>query len=156
RRVALVHDRAHDDVRAGAHAALAGVGLRARVPVVAHHPVGLGGIAAHAVHGAARARVVARVERRADHGAPAHAYAGLADVALRAGVAVAARRARELGARAVRGRARGHAARLAVAGDAAAARRVAADAVDAVAAQAVRGLRAPRAIQARGERLRAC
>ena len=84
---------AGDRVRARARARLAGVGLRARVAVVARGAVRRGGVGARARRRVARARDVALVARGARHGVRARARAGLAGVGLRARVAVVAGRA---------------------------------------------------------------
>src|SRR5439155_889897 len=88
--VALVLGGADDGVRAGAAAALAGVGLRAGVAVVARRPVGLGRVRAQAARRIARPCVVALILGGADDGVRAGAAAALAGVGLRAGVAVVA------------------------------------------------------------------
>src|SRR5207244_1626475 len=88
--VTLVGCGAHDGVPARAHAAPAGVGLRARVAVVARAPVGLGGVRAGARRRVAGAGLVALVRGRARRRATAHAGAVLAGVGLRAGIPVAA------------------------------------------------------------------
>src|SRR5439155_9953824 len=90
RRVALVEGGAGDGV-ADAAPALAGVGLRAGVAVVARRPIGRGGDGAAARRGVACARRVALVEGGAGDGV-ADAAPALAGVGLRAGVAVVARR----------------------------------------------------------------
>src|SRR5207249_2429141 len=59
--VTLVACGADDGIPAGTHAALAGVGVRARVAVVARAPVGLGGVRARAGGRVAGPRVVALV-----------------------------------------------------------------------------------------------
>src|SRR5439155_8452295 len=77
-------------VAARAHAPLAGVGLRARVAVVAGAAVGLGGVRARAGRRVARPRVVTLVGRGADDGVPAHAHAALAGIRPRARVPIPA------------------------------------------------------------------
>src|SRR5213078_3663213 len=67
-----------------------GVGLRARVAVVAGSAVGLGGVAAGAGRGVAGAGGVALVGGRAHDGVRAHAGAGHAGVGLRAGIPIVA------------------------------------------------------------------
>src|SRR5262249_8576168 len=65
--VALVGHRTHDGVRSGAHAGLAGVGLRAGIGVVAGRAIALGQAGgALPTHRIAGARIVALVERSAD------------------------------------------------------------------------------------------
>src|SRR5204862_311266 len=88
--VARVGRGADDGVAARAHAPLAGVGLRARVAVVARPAVGLGGVRAGAGRRVAGPRVVTLVGRGADDGIPARAHAALAGVRLCARVAVVA------------------------------------------------------------------
>src|SRR5205823_5119277 len=95
--VTLVGHGADDEVAARAHAPLAGVGLRARVAVVAGAAVGLGGVRARAGTRVARPRVVTLVGCGADDGVPAHAHAALAGIRPRAGVAIAAGAAVGLG-----------------------------------------------------------
>src|SRR5439155_1303340 len=95
--VTLVGHGADDGVPARAHARLAGVGLRARVAVVAGGAVGLGGVRARAGTRVARPRVVTLVGCGADDGVSARAHAALAGVGPRAGVAVVARAAVGLG-----------------------------------------------------------
>src|SRR5262245_49934535 len=97
RDVALVRGGA--DLRVGtcAGAGLTLVGLRAGVAVAARGAVGLGRIRADPRSRVAGASLVALVGRRADDGRGAGAGAGLADVGLRAGAAVVARRAVLLG-----------------------------------------------------------
>src|SRR5204863_183376 len=82
---------ADDRVRATAHARLAGVGLRARVAVVARGVVGGGRIRAQPRPRVAGARDVTLVGRVADDRVRATADTRLAGVGLRAGVAVVAR-----------------------------------------------------------------
>src|SRR5439155_1615751 len=72
-------------------------GLRAGVAVVARAAVELGGIRARAGRRVAGPRVVTLVGRGANDAGPACGHAGLADVGLRAGVAVGPRAAVELG-----------------------------------------------------------
>src|SRR5437016_5506663 len=92
RHVALVEGGAGDGVAPDAAPALAGVGLRADVAVVARRPVGRRGGGAAARRGVARARHVALVEGGAGDGVAPDAAPALAGVGLRAGVAVVARR----------------------------------------------------------------
>src|SRR5439155_1717660 len=91
--VALVRSRADDGVGARARPALAGVGLRAGVPVVAGRVVGLGWVGAHARARVAGPYVVALVGGGADDGVGARTRAALAGVGLRAGIPVVAGRA---------------------------------------------------------------
>src|SRR5439155_54731 len=95
--VALVRGSADDRVRAGANSPLTGVGLRARVPVIAGPAVGLGGVRARADLRAAPPRLSSEVGRGADDGVRARARAPLAGVGPRAGVAVGAGAAVGLG-----------------------------------------------------------
>src|SRR5207237_1144578 len=95
--VTLVRRGADDGVAARAHAPLAGVGLRARVVVVAGAAVGLGGVRARAGTRVARPRVVTLVGCGADDGVPAHAHAALAGIRPRAGVSIGAGAAVGLG-----------------------------------------------------------
>src|SRR5262249_4550623 len=88
--MALIERGADDRVRARADAGLAGVALRTGVPVVAGRAVGVGGVGAGAGGRVAGAGVVALVEGGADDRIGRRAGAGLAGVALRAGVAVVA------------------------------------------------------------------
>src|SRR5205823_3383850 len=88
--VTLVGCGADDGVPARAHAALAGVGPRAGVPIGAGAAVGLGGVRARAGTRVARPRVVTLVGRGADDRVPARARAPLARVGPRAGVPFAA------------------------------------------------------------------
>src|SRR5207248_10216415 len=88
--VALVGRRADDEVAPRADPALAGVGLGARVAVVAGRAVGLARVRAHARAGVADAHVVALVRGRADDRVGAHAGAALAGIGLGAGVGVVA------------------------------------------------------------------
>ncbi len=88
--VALIAGRTDDRVGAGTHSALARVGLRAGVAVVAGRAVRARGIRAEAGCRVARSRVVALVARRADHGVGAGAGSTLAGVGLSAGVPVVA------------------------------------------------------------------
>src|SRR5439155_1665457 len=90
--MALVERGAHDGVRPGAGARLAGGGLRASVAVVASAAVGLVRVGAGAVGRIARAGDVAPIERRADDGVRPRADARLAGVGLGAGIAVGAGR----------------------------------------------------------------
>src|SRR5207247_2371112 len=103
--VALVGGRADDGVAAAAEPALAGVGLRAGVTVVARGTIGLGRIRARARGGIAGAGGVALIGGGADDGVGARAHAALAGVGLGAGVGVVAGGA--IGLRRVRARARG-------------------------------------------------
>src|SRR5205823_1630281 len=107
--VTLVGCGAHDGVPARAHAALAGVGPRAGVVVVARASVGLDGVRACARGRVARPRVVTLVGCWADDGVAARAHAVLAGVGLRAGVVVVARAS--VGLDRVRARAGGRVAR---------------------------------------------
>src|SRR5439155_274235 len=91
--VALIERAADDRVGTGADARLAGVALRAGAAVVAGRPVWLVGVGAGAARRVADAGVVALFEGGADDGVRPDAGAGLAGVALGAGVAVAAGRA---------------------------------------------------------------
>src|SRR5206468_2248405 len=95
--VTLVGHGADDEVAARARAPLAGVGLRARVAVVAGAAVGLGGVRAPEGRRVARARGVTLVGCGADDGVPAHAHAALAGIRPRAGVAICAGAAVGLG-----------------------------------------------------------
>src|SRR5206468_1283466 len=88
--VALILGGADDGVAARAAAALAGVGLRAGVAVVAGGAVGLRRVRADAARRIAGAGVVALILGGADDGVGAGAGAALAGVGLRAGVAVVA------------------------------------------------------------------
>src|SRR5207249_1133920 len=88
--VTLVGRGADDGVPARAHAALAGVGLRAGVAVGARAAVGLGGVRTGAGRRVARPRVVTLIRPRPDARPPARAHSRPADVGLRAGVAVGA------------------------------------------------------------------
>src|SRR5207253_1737832 len=109
RHVALVEGGAGDGVAPDAAPALAGVGLRAGVGVVAGRPVRRRGVGAAARRGIARARHVALVEGGAGDGVAPDAAPTLAGVGLRAGVAVVAGRPvrrRGVGAAARRGVAR--------------------------------------------------
>src|SRR5262249_31616191 len=89
--VALIGSRADDRVAAGARASLAAVAPRAGAAVVARRAVGLGGMWAPTRGRVAGAGVVALIEGVAHDRIGADAGAGQAGVALRAGVAVAAR-----------------------------------------------------------------
>src|SRR5205814_2248887 len=90
--VALIAGGASHWVSARARPRLAGVGLRAGVPVVACRAVGLRRVRAGARRRIARPRVVALIAGGASHRVPARAGPCLAGVGLRAGVAVIARR----------------------------------------------------------------
>src|SRR5205823_143345 len=90
-RVALVGRAARDRVHSHAHTRLAGVRLRAEVPVAARGPVGLVGVGAVAGHRVAGGGRVALVGRAARDRAHSHAHTRLAGVRLRAEVPVAAR-----------------------------------------------------------------
>src|SRR5207249_148903 len=110
RGAALSRRGAGDGVRAGTDSALAGVGLRAGVAVVARGAVELRRARAAAGGRVAGARVVALIRRAAGDGVRAGTDSALAGVGLRAGVAVVAcsavglRRARaETGRRVARG-----------------------------------------------------
>src|SRR5205823_4954302 len=107
--VALVLGSADDRVRAGANSPLTGVGLRARVPVIAGRAIRLSGVRAGPGGRVARPGVVTLVGRGADDGVAARAHAPLAGVGLRARVAVVAGAAVGLGG--VRARAGGRVAR---------------------------------------------
>src|SRR5207244_233078 len=95
--VALVGGRADDRVAAGAEPALAGVGLRAGVAVVAGGTIGLGRVRARARGGSAGAGGVGLIGGGAGDGGAARAHAPLAGVGLGAAIAVAAGRAVGLG-----------------------------------------------------------
>src|SRR5439155_113812 len=95
--VALVGGGAHDGVGAHARSGRAGVGPRACLAVVAGRAVGLGGFAAEACREFAGAAGVALVGAVSLHGALPLSGTGRAGVGPRAGVAVVARRAVELG-----------------------------------------------------------
>src|SRR6185503_13733095 len=86
--VALVHCSTHDVVHAGARAALTGVGLRARIAVVAGRAVGLLRVGARARGDVADALGVALIRRRADHRIGSRAHARHTDVCLQAHVAL--------------------------------------------------------------------
>src|SRR5438876_731087 len=101
--VALVLGRAQDGCPGYAAAALTRVADRAGVTVRARVAVDLRRVRARAGRRVARPRVVALVERRTRDGRARHAGAGLARVADRAGVVVAA--GRPVGLRGVRARA---------------------------------------------------
>src|SRR5207249_8922550 len=88
--VTLVERGTDDGVPARAHAAPAGVGLRARVAVAADTPVGLGGVRAGARRRVAGAGLVALVRGRTRRRATAHAGAVLARVGLGASIPVVA------------------------------------------------------------------
>src|SRR5207253_6209322 len=88
--VALIEGATDDRVCAGADARLAGIALRAGVAVVAGGAVHLGRVGAGAGGRITDAGLVALVRGSADDGVRAGAGAGLAGVALRAGVAVVA------------------------------------------------------------------
>lgn len=88
----LVGRRAGDGRAPRAEAAGARIPDRARVRVVARAAVGLDGARARPGERVADAWLVARVGRRAHQGRAAHAGAGLASIALGAGVVVAAPR----------------------------------------------------------------
>src|SRR5206468_8970333 len=104
-KVALVRGGADDGVAARAHPALAGVGLRAGIAVVARAAVGLRRVRARPRGGRTGAGSVALVGGGADDGVAAGADAALAGVGLRAGIPVVARAA--VGLRRVRARPRG-------------------------------------------------
>ncbi len=89
-RVALVARRAGHRIAARAPAGLALVGLGARVAIVARRSVGERGIRAQTRGWIAHAGRVALVARRARHGIPSRAEAGLAGIAPGAGVPVIA------------------------------------------------------------------
>src|SRR6185503_7825789 len=89
--VALIERTAHDRIAAGAAPALARVGLRARVAVVARRAVRLVRIAADPGRRIARARHVALIERAAGDRIRPLAGAPLAGVGLGARIAVVAR-----------------------------------------------------------------
>src|SRR5580704_9224510 len=89
--MASVAGRAQDGIRPGAGPALAGIGLRARVSVVAPRSVGGGRVRAHTCGRVARARNVTGIAGGTDHRCPAAAGPALARVARRARVAIAAR-----------------------------------------------------------------
>src|SRR5439155_590740 len=88
--VTLVQRGADDGVPARAHAAPAGVGLRARVAVAADTPVGLGGVRAGARRRVAGAGLVALVRGRTQRRETAHAGAVLARDGLGASIPVVA------------------------------------------------------------------
>src|SRR5206468_2312414 len=81
---------AHDRIAARAGSALATVGLRAGVVVVACRAVALGGVRALACSRVAGARVVALIAGRTHHRIGARANAAVAGVGLRTRVAVVA------------------------------------------------------------------
>src|SRR5439155_882646 len=91
--VALVGGRADHRVGASAHPALAGVGLRAGVAIVAHLAIALGRTRATSPPRIAAPAGVTLVGGGADDGVAARTYPALAGVGLRAGVAFVARRA---------------------------------------------------------------
>jgi len=93
RHVALIERRAGHRVRSGTGARLAGVALRAEAAVGAGGPIVRCRVRADPGAGITRAGDVALVERRAGHRAACGAGARLTCIALRAGVAVTARRA---------------------------------------------------------------
>src|SRR5207249_2828866 len=95
--VALVLGSADDRVRAGANSPLTGVGLRARVPVIAGRAIRLSGVRAGPGGRVARPGVVTLVGHGADDEVAARAHAPLAGVGPRAGVAVVAGAAVGLG-----------------------------------------------------------
>src|SRR5207253_213533 len=97
RGVTLIRRRTGDGGAARARAALARVGLRARVTVVAPGVVGLARVRAQPRGRVARARLVALIRRRTGDGIAGRARPALAGVALRAEVAVVAARAVGLG-----------------------------------------------------------
>src|SRR5207248_2146330 len=111
-KVALVGGGADDGVAARADPALAGVGLRAGIPVVAGAAVGLRRVRARARRRVAGAGVVALVRGGADDRVATRADPALAGIGLRAGVAVGAGAAVRL--RRVRARARRRVARARV------------------------------------------
>src|SRR5207249_3665795 len=95
--VALVLGSADDRVRAGANAHLTGVGLRARVPVIAGRAIRLSGVRAGPGGRVARPGVVTLVGCWADDGVPAHAHSSPTRRCSGAGVAIGAGAAVGLG-----------------------------------------------------------
>src|SRR5207253_3095120 len=88
--VTLIGGSADDGVAARAHPALAGVGLRAGIAVVAAGAIGLRGVRARAIGRITCASDVTLIGGAADDGVAAGADPALAGVGLRAGVAVVA------------------------------------------------------------------
>src|SRR5262249_46869380 len=93
----LIIAGANDLIGASANPALARVGLRAGVAIVAGGAVRLGGIRAQAGYGIARARVMALIASGADFGIGAGAGPRLARIGLRASVAIVTGSAVRLG-----------------------------------------------------------
>jgi len=90
--VALIERSADDGVGARTYADLTRVGLRTRIAVVAARPVRLIGIVANAGSWIARPGNVALIQSRARDRRTGYARSCLADIVLRTGIAVGARR----------------------------------------------------------------